>query len=66
MFESRNECNWYAVVVVNRILAELRLLSKGISPELILSFKTIGLIHFRGFITPQKFFGSKKISGCST
>ena len=41
---------------VSRILAEVQVLSKGISLELISSFKNIRLINFRGFHQPTKIF----------
>ena len=76
VFESRNERDWYAVVVVkdgvvairlskavSRILEEVQVLSKGIiSLELISSFKNIRLINFRGFHQPTKIFLQPKIS----
>ena len=36
------------------------MLSKGITLELISSFKNIHFINFHGFIDPQKFFNNEK------
>ena len=57
---------------VSRMMAELHVLSKGISLELISSFKYIHLMIFCGFISPQKLFNNKNFQtvvhlakGCS-
>ena len=73
VFESHNQHDWYAVVVVRDGLAvrlyprqyqgywqNLQVLIKGVFLELILSFENICLINFHGFIDPRKFFNNEK------